>query len=137
MRSYNNTYHRSIGMAPSEVASANQETVRPGYICLANVVICGTSRGFLNTTMYWEFKLIVRLSLFFGNRFCTRYMTDVLQWWLFFVKRFVTRSSVSAMRSSSTTMLRLLASKEVGSPSSRSWVCPDSRTLTAVPRNTT
>ena len=45
-------------------------------------------------------------------------MTDVLQWWLFFVKRFVTRSSVSAMRSSITTMLRLLASKEVGSPSS-------------------
>ena len=28
------------------------------------------------------------------------------------------RSSVSAMRSSTTTMLRLLASKEVGSPSS-------------------
>ena len=27
MRSYNNTYHRSIGMAPSEVTSANQETV--------------------------------------------------------------------------------------------------------------
>ena len=45
-------------------------------------------------------------------------MTDVLQWWLFFVKRFVTRSSVSAMRSSITTMLRLLASKEVGSSSS-------------------
>ena len=36
-----------------------------------------------------------------------------------FVKWFVTRPSVSAMRSSSTTMLRLLASKEVGSPSSR------------------
>ena len=34
------------------------------------------------------------------------------------MKRFVTRSSVSAMRSSITTMLRLLASKEVGSPSS-------------------
>ena len=27
MRSYNSTYHRSIGMAPSEVTSANQETV--------------------------------------------------------------------------------------------------------------
>ena len=27
MRSYNNTYHRSIGMAPSEVTSGNQETV--------------------------------------------------------------------------------------------------------------
>ena len=38
----------------------------------------------------------------------------------FFVKRFVMRSSVSAMKSSITTMLRLLASKEVGSPSSRS-----------------
>ena len=35
------------------------------------------------------------------------------------MKKFVTRSSVSAMRSSSTTMLRLLASKEVDSPSSR------------------
>ena len=34
--------------------------------------------------MYCEFKLMVRLSLFFGNRFCTRYMTEVLQWWLFF-----------------------------------------------------
>ena len=28
MRSYNDTYHRSIGMAPSEVNSTNQETVR-------------------------------------------------------------------------------------------------------------
>ena len=37
----------------------------------------------------------------------------------FFVMRFVTRSSVSAMRSSRTTMLRLLASKGVGGPSSR------------------
>ena len=27
MRSYNDTYHRSIGMAPSEVTSTNQETV--------------------------------------------------------------------------------------------------------------
>ena len=27
MRSYNDTYHRSIGMAPSEVTSANQKTV--------------------------------------------------------------------------------------------------------------
>ena len=27
MRSYNGTYHRSIGMAPSEVTSTNQETV--------------------------------------------------------------------------------------------------------------
>ncbi len=27
MRSYNNTYHRSIGMAPSAVNGANQETV--------------------------------------------------------------------------------------------------------------
>ena len=27
MRSYNETYHRSIGMAPSEVTSTNQETV--------------------------------------------------------------------------------------------------------------
>ena len=27
MRSYNDTYHRSIGMAPSEVISTNQETV--------------------------------------------------------------------------------------------------------------
>ena len=87
--------------------------------CLANVVICDTSRGLLNTTMYCEFKLMVRLFLFFENRFCTRYKTDVLQWWFFFVKRFVTRSSVSAMSSSSTTMLRLLASKEVGSASSR------------------
>ena len=37
----------------------------------------------------------------------------------FFVKKFVVRSSVSAMISAITTMLRLLASKEVGSPSSR------------------
>ena len=28
MRSYNDTYHRSIGMAPLEVTSTNQETVR-------------------------------------------------------------------------------------------------------------
>ena len=28
MRSYNDTYHRSIGMAPSEVTSTNQNTVR-------------------------------------------------------------------------------------------------------------
>ena len=27
MRSYNDTYHRSIGMVPSEVNSTNQETV--------------------------------------------------------------------------------------------------------------
>ena len=27
VRSYNNTYHRSIGMAPSAVNGANQETV--------------------------------------------------------------------------------------------------------------
>ncbi len=27
MRSYNDTYHRSIGMAPSEVTTTNQETV--------------------------------------------------------------------------------------------------------------
>ena len=32
-------------------------------------------------------------------------MTDVLEWWLFFVNRFVTRPSVSAMRSSSTDWL--------------------------------
>ena len=29
MRSYNDTYHRSIGMASSEVTSSNQETVWP------------------------------------------------------------------------------------------------------------
>ena len=33
--------------------------------------------------MYYEFNLMVRLSLFFGNRFCTRYMMEVLQWGFF------------------------------------------------------
>ena len=79
---------------------------------LANVVICDPSREFLNAIMYCDFKLMVRLSLFFlGNKSCKRFMPDVLHWWILFVKRFVTSSSISAMRSSSTMMLRLLASK--------------------------
>ena len=32
---------------------------------LANVVICDPSREFLNAIMYCDFKLMVRLSLFF------------------------------------------------------------------------
>ena len=103
-----------------DVASANaswMNLTRPGYICFAKLVICDASRGFLNTTMYCVFRLIVRLSLFHENRFCTRQITDVLEWWLFLVNRSVTRPSVSAIRSSNTTTLRLPASKDVGNPS--------------------
>ena len=107
---------------------------RPRQICFAKCVNCEASRGFLNTTMYCAFKLMVRLSLYFGKRFCTRYMTDVFEWWLFLVKRSVTRPSVSAIRSSNTTTLRLLVSKTVGNPC---LVCRDSRTLTAIHRNIT
>ena len=44
------------------------------YICLANVVISDTSRGFLNTTMYCEFKLMIRLSSFFLETGFARYI---------------------------------------------------------------
>ena len=84
-----NRYPYGIAVASLNASCTNLP--RPGYICRAKVVICDASRGFLNTTMYCEFRLMVRLSLFLGNRFCTRYSTDVFLWWLFLVNKVVTR----------------------------------------------
>ena len=95
---------------------------RPGYICFAKLTICVLSRGFLKRTMYCAFMLMVRLSFPFENKCCTKYITDVLQWRLFFVNSLVTLSSVSDMRSSMTTKFIFLESKDdkSGRPSTHS-----------------
>ena len=93
----------------------------PGYICLAKLTTCLLSRGSIKTIMYCAFILMVRLSLPFGNKCCTKPTTYVLQWWHFFVNRLVTLSSVSDIRSSITTKFLVLGSKDdrLGRPSTK------------------
>ena len=62
---------------------------------------------------------MVRLFLFYWKQVLQEIHDECIAVVAFFVKGFVRCSSVSAVRSFSTTMLRLLASIEAGSPSSR------------------
>ena len=110
------------GLSPVTVLYASvRKPPAPGKTCLSRWVTWKASRGFLNSTMWVAFKLMVRCEGVRSNMFCTRYITEVSMWWDFLVNQASISSEWEDWRSSTISRVPGFVLRSFGGPPLMNW----------------